>query len=55
MAQEIKALVDNGTWELPHFPQGRKLIGCRWMYKIKHKATREIEKYKAILVAKGYT
>lgn len=55
MAQEIKALEDNETWELTHLPQGRKLIGCRWVYKIKYKATSEIEKYKVILFAKGYT
>jgi len=30
-------------------------VGCRWVYKIKYKASGEIEKYKACLVAKGYT
>lgn len=49
------ALEDNETWELTHLPQGRKMIGCRWVYKIKHKSTSEIEKYKVGLVAKGYT
>lgn len=55
MAQEIKALEDNDTWELTHLPQERKLIGCRLVYKIKHKATCDIEKYKVRLVAKRYT
>ena len=30
-------------------------IDYRWVYKIKHKTTREIEKHKACLVAKGFT
>lgn len=55
MAQEIKALEDNHTWELTTLPPGRKTVGCRWVYKIKYKATGEIEKHKARLVAKGFT
>ncbi|XP_019179564.1 PREDICTED: uncharacterized protein LOC109174776 [Ipomoea nil] len=30
-------------------------IGCRWVFKVKHKADGSIERYKARLVAKGYT
>lgn len=55
MALEIKALEDNHTWELTTLPPGRKTVGCRWVYKIKYKATGEIEKHKARLVAKGFT
>lgn len=55
MAQEIKAQEDNHTWETTTLPPRRKTVGCKWVYKIKYKATGEIEKYKARLVAKGFT
>lgn len=55
MAQELKALEENDTWDLTLPPKEKKIVGCRWVYKIKYKASGEIEKYKAHLVAKGYT
>ncbi|MCI00073.1 hypothetical protein A2U01_0021089, partial [Trifolium medium] len=55
MAIELKALEENGTWDLTLPPPGKKIVGCRWVYKVKYKASGEIEKYKARLVAKGYT
>lgn len=36
-------------------PPGRKVVGCRWVCKIKYKAKGEIKKYKTRLVAKGFT
>lgn len=32
-----------------------KTVGCRWVYTIKYKPDMSIERYKAKLVAKGYT
>ena len=31
-----------------------KLIGCRWVYKVKYNSDGSINQYKARLVAKGY-
>lgn len=36
-------------------PKGKKTVGCKWIFTIKHKADGSIERYKARLVAKGYT
>ena len=55
MEKEIKALQDNHTWFLTQLPPGKTPIGCKWVYKIKHKADGSIKRYKARLVAKGYT
>ncbi|XP_075079805.1 uncharacterized protein LOC142165068 [Nicotiana tabacum] len=49
---KIKALEDNKIWELVHLPPGKPPIGCKWVYKMKFKANRDIKRYKARLVAK---
>ncbi|XP_071706736.1 secreted RxLR effector protein 161-like [Rutidosis leptorrhynchoides] len=53
MNNEIKALYRNNTWVVSDLPIGRKSIGCKWICKIKYKSSGEIERYKAILVAKA--
>ena len=55
MADEMKALQRNATWDLVTFPIGKKPDGCRWVFAVKHNADGTIERYKARLVAKGYT
>ena len=55
MKQEMKSLRDNFTWNLVQLPQDRKAVGSKWIYKIKIKADGSIERYKAQLVAQGYT
>ncbi|MCO5615093.1 hypothetical protein L7F22_069382 [Adiantum nelumboides] len=54
MNEEMDALYGNETWELATFPKGKKPIGCRWVYKIKHNSDGSVSKYKARLVAKRY-
>nr|XP_016506532.1 PREDICTED: uncharacterized protein LOC107824298 [Nicotiana tabacum] len=55
MKLEIATLEYNHTWSVMDLPPGKKLIGCRWIFKITHKASGEIERFKATLVAKGYS
>ncbi|KAL6333768.1 hypothetical protein AAG906_028954 [Vitis piasezkii] len=54
MDLEIVALHWNQTWDLVEQPPAVNLIGCKWVYKLKHKPDGSIERYKARLVAKGY-
>ncbi|MCO5596737.1 hypothetical protein L7F22_050806 [Adiantum nelumboides] len=54
MDEETAALDVNETWELVPLPEGKKSIGCKWVYKVKHNADGTISRYKARLVAKGY-
>ena len=52
---EYNALIENKTWDLVEPPVGCKPIGCKWLLKVKHTSTGEIEKFKGRLVAKGYS
>jgi hypothetical protein len=51
---EMQALLENGTFRLAKLPEGRKAIGCRWIFLIKRKKDGSIDRFKARLVAKGY-
>ncbi|KAJ0910565.1 putative RNA-directed DNA polymerase [Helianthus annuus] len=55
MNDELEALHRNDTWEIVDLPPNRKAIGCKWIYKIKYKASGEIERYKTRLVAKAFS
>jgi len=37
MQQKLQTLEDNGIWNLVPWPQGKPVIGCKWVFKIKHK------------------
>lgn len=52
MSAEIQALERNNTWNLQNLPPGKRLVSCKWMYKIKYRADGTIERNKAHLVAK---
>ena len=54
MDLEYQALMKNQTWRLVDLPQGKKAIGCKWIFKVKTNQDGSISKYKARLVAKGY-
>ena len=38
MNAEIQALEANHTWTLTDLPPNKTVIGCKWVYKTKHKS-----------------
>lgn len=54
MRDELLALERNSTWSLVPLPPKRKVIGCKWIFKVKENLDGTIHKYKARLVAKGF-
>lgn len=55
MQNEYDSLIQNGVWKLVDRPMDENVIKCKWIYKIKHDAAGKFDKYKARLVARGFT
>ena len=55
MSNEIDSLQKNDVWDLVPLPQGRKTVGSKWIYKKKVDADGNVARYKARLVAQGFT
>jgi hypothetical protein len=55
MEAEMSALQRNDTWSIVSLPSGKKPVGYKWIFNLKHRANGTIDRFKARLVAKGYT
>lgn len=55
ITKELNALESNNTWTVVPFPANKKVVGCRWVYRVKYLSNGDIDKFNARLVAKGYT
>lgn len=55
MNVELAALEAIGTWEVTPLPHHKKIVGFKWLYKIKYLPYGKTDRYKARLVAKGFT
>ncbi|KAG8472627.1 hypothetical protein CXB51_034316 [Gossypium anomalum] len=55
MVEEISTLNKNGTWELVPKLFDANLITCKWVYRLKKKVNGTIDRYKARLVAHGFS
>jgi hypothetical protein len=54
MEAEMQSIEENRTWNLVDLPLGHKMIGLKWVFKVKRDEHGAIVKHKALLVAKGY-
>ena len=52
---EHGSLQDNTTWDLVPLPKDKKAVGSRWVFKVKRNGDGSLDRYKARLVAQGYS
>jgi hypothetical protein len=52
---ELKSLDEARTWDIVQQPKNKNVVSSKWVFKIKRNAAGEIDKYKARLVARGFT
>lgn len=55
MEAELQSLRDNHVYEIAPITNSVNLVGCKWVLKIKYHADGSIWKFKARLVAQGFT
>ena len=55
MKEELDAIHKTGTWDLVDLPFGKSAISCKWVYKIKTLSDDTVDRYKAHLIARGFT
>ncbi|KAG7599412.1 Reverse transcriptase RNA-dependent DNA polymerase [Arabidopsis suecica] len=53
--EELHALESNKTWIVETLPEGKNVVGCKWVFTIKYNPDGTVERYKARLVAQGFT
>jgi len=55
MVEEYDSIVKNSAWEIVPRPEGKSVVGSRWIYKVKQAADGSVEKYKARFIAQGFS
>lgn len=56
MSEEMTSLYKNNTWELVKRPGNKRIVGCKWIFRVKEGlAGSELRRFKERLMAKGYT
>ena len=51
----MNSMNTNDVWDLEKIPNKAKIVGYKWVYKTKWDSKGNVERYKAWLVAKGFT
>ena len=55
MQKEMESIYSSDVWDLVELPENRKPVGSKWVFKRKTKADGSIDRYKAWLVAQGFS
>jgi hypothetical protein len=55
MMKGYSSIMKKDVWEVVPQPEGKSVVGSRWIYKRKHAANGSVDKFKARFVAKGFS
>ena len=55
MDAEYESITSNNVWDLVELPKDGKVVNCKWIFKCKLGVNGLVERYKARLVAQGYS
>lgn len=55
MEEEYHSLLQNKVWKLVDRPSDTNVVKCKWVYKLKHDTSGNFDRFKARLVARGFT
>ena len=55
MVEEYSSIMKNDVWDVVPTPEGKFVVSSKWIYKIKHVADDNIEKFRARFVARGFS
>jgi hypothetical protein len=53
--EELRSIASNIVWELVDTPKGVNIISSKWVFKLKRLPNGQIDRYKARLVARGFS
>ena len=55
MQSEYDSLSENNTWDITDLPEGKRIIGGKWVFNKKFDKDNDLTKYKARYVARGFS
>lgn len=53
--EELDSLLINNTWSIVPCPNNRNIVDCKWVFTMKNDESGNLTKYKARLVARGFS
>lgn len=55
MKEELDSLKQNDTWEIVPYPLNKNIVDCKWIFTLKNNCSKNLPRYKARVVAKGFS